>query len=170
MPTSYVVDMIATDLPLREDPPVFAAAEGDGLLPLRLAWAVLPALPPSGACQPVPPPLPALCAEPAEPDDELRGTADCFLLLRRCLAGEGEAGSSTSSSSNRESWLISRYCWPLLRANGVDMVGLRRLAVVCCVTAFARFVSPIIAFHAAALLNRSPDTGSLGRARTRSAI
>ena len=138
MPTSYVVDMIATDLPLREDPPVFAAAEGDGLLPLRLAWAVLPALPPSGACQPVPPPLPALCAEPAEPDDELPGTADCFLLLRCCcLAGEGDAGSSTSSSSNRESWLISRYCWPLLRANGVDMVGLRRLASVA-VIVFAR--------------------------------
>ena len=123
--------MIATDLPLREDPPVFAAAEGDGLLPLRLAWAVFPAFPPSGACQPVPPPpppLPALCAEPAEPDDELRGSADCFLLLRCCcLAGEGDAGSSTSSSSKRESWLISRYCWPLLRANGVDMVGLCRL-------------------------------------------
>ncbi len=108
MPTSYL-DMIATDLPLREDPPVFAAAEGDVRLPLRLAWAVFPALPPSGSCQPVPPPLPALCAEPAEPDDELRaGTVDCFLLLRCCLAGEGDAGSSTSSSSNRESWLISR--------------------------------------------------------------
>ena len=94
-----------TDLPEREGAPTFAAVEGDGRLPLRLSRevSVRRGLFQAGDLLL---PLPALDAEPAEPDDEvLVARADCFLLLACFLTGDGDGdiGSSTSLSSIRES-------------------------------------------------------------------